>query len=280
LALSLTLSILPLISFLFIPQFQKVVGAFGWRSGYLLLAAMVVFVCLPVMLLTLRVRRAETADSKGNAKAPAALSGHDNKTGLRTSAFWLIVGAMVLVNIPGGGILLHMGPMITDHGFNAAQAAQLIAVYPLAMIIGRLVSGVFLDSAPYAVAALATVLPAFGYLIFLLGGGSMGFYAAAAGIALLGVQQGAELDLLSFFLARHMGLRSYGFFFGLANMMNAMAIAAGTFYFGWAYDVTGTYNPVLLTAAITFPLGALCFFVLRWRPVFQQEAAEAAPVAG
>jgi predicted MFS family arabinose efflux permease len=259
-ALSLMLTVLPFVSALFVPQFQKILDAFGWRAGIWTLAGALIFVSLPVMLLTLR---------EGERAAPArekpvqAAEGYDAKAGLKVLPYWLIVAAMVLVNIPGGGVLLHLGPLISDHGFEGGEIAALIAIYPLALLAGRLIGGFLLDRInPSLVACVTCILPSIGFGMFLLGGSDMSYATAAVAIALAGAQQGAELDLLSFFLARHMGLKSYGFFYGFAYMINGFAVSFGTFYFGWIYDVMGSYDAVLLTAVLTFPAGSLCFLLL------------------
>jgi predicted MFS family arabinose efflux permease len=277
LALSLMMTMLPIIAALFVPQFQKLLSAYGWRAGFVLLAGMTVLVGLPVMMLTMRERKAdEPGDGRGVPAAPE--EGLDAKAGLRSPALWLIIAAMTCVNIPGGGIWLHMFPMMTDKGFSPTDAASLIAIFPLAMICGRLASGALLDRySPSVISATATLLPALGYCVFLFGGDDMPFAAGAVAVALLGVQQGAELDLVSFLMARHMGLRAFGFLFGVAWMANAFTVSAGTLLFGWTFDLAGSYAPVFLLATFAFPTAAVCFFALRWFPVFQHGAAAKSP---
>src|SRR5690606_30446625 len=138
-------------------------------------------------------------------------------------------------------------------------------------LLGRLAGGLFPDRLPpNAVAATMSVLPALGYGAFLVSGADMTFALAAAAVVLLGLQQGAEFDLLAFFMARHLGLKAYGFLYAMGAMINTFATSAGLFLFGWAHDLSGSYQPVLLAATMTFPAAALCFLSLgRSRPVHQ-----------
>jgi predicted MFS family arabinose efflux permease len=270
LALSLALTILPIVAAIWVPIFQKVLAAYGWRTGLVVLAGVTSLIGLPVMFLTLRERRAvKEAEEAGDDGPRPALSGFTAKEGLRKPQFWLMVGGMILLNMPGGGIMLHIGPMIGEHGFTPETVALLISIYPLSIIFGRLAGGLCLDRLPpNIVAAALSVLPAIGYGAFMVSGSDMTFALAATAVCLMGVQQGAEFDLLAFFVARHLGLKAYGFLYAIGAMINTFATSAGLFVFGWAHDLTGSYQPVLLAATMTFPAAALCFLSLgRFRPV-------------
>lgn len=269
-ALSIAMSIIPLIAAIYVPIYQRVLDSHGWRIGWTFTAA-TVLIGLPAIVFALREPKAGALAIAATAAAAGKTTGFTPKEGVKKVQFWLIVAAMVLLNIPGGGILLNLSPLMTDSGFTPAQAAVLVSIFPISIIVGRVVCGLMLDHmSPTVAAGIMSVLPGIGYPIFLLGG-DLNFALAAFAVGLMGLQQGAEFDLLAFFTARYLGFSSYGFFFGLAFMLYTFALSVGTFTFGAAYDMAGSYAPALMLAAITFPAAALCFFALRWYPHFKSE---------
>lgn len=287
LALSLALTILPLVGAIYVPLFRILLDAYGWRIGLVVIAAMGCLVGLPTMFFTLKERRATTPSGRapsasGKPVRDPTLSGFTPKEGLRTPQFWVLVVAMILINIPGGGIMLHIASMIGEHGFDKATIALIISIYPLSIITGRLAGGYFLDRfAPPVVACIMSALPAVGYGAFMMSGADMPLALAAAAICFMGIQQGSEFDVLAFFVARYLGLKSYGFLYAVCSMVGTFSTAAGVFIFGIGHDLFGSYQPVLLLAVFTFPATGLCFLTMGRFPSFQaHHAAVVIPADG
>lgn len=259
LALSVALTTLPLVGAVFVPPFRMVVDAYGWRVGLVVIAGLGSLLGLPVMILTLKERRG-TTPKNGPRPIDPTLDGFTVQEGLRKPQLWILGLAMILLNVPGGGLMLHMGSMIGEHGFSRANTALLISIYPLSVIVGRLGGGLLLDRLPPTiVAAVMSALPALGYAAFWASGADMSFALAAAAVGFAGIQQGAEFDLLAFFVARYLGLKAYGFLYALASMVGTFTTAAGMYVFGMGHDLSGSYDPVLLAACFTFPAAGLCF---------------------
>lgn len=254
LALGLAITGIPLVSALVSPLLSALVAAEGWRAGYYLLAALALLVALPLNRLFVRERAGVSGDAlvfEGVALARAA----------RTRAFWLLAAAMVLVNIPAGGFLNQLVPLLTDDGLSAGTAALMVSTFAIAVIVGRLACGFLLDRvAPAVVAALFSVAPAAGMI--LLAAGPADLVTVATAVALVGLQQGAELDLLAFFTARLFGLRHYASIYASGYAVSVIATSFGLIAFGLSHDRTGSYDAAMLASAVTFTLGACCFALL------------------
>jgi predicted MFS family arabinose efflux permease len=180
---------------------------------------------------------------------------------LRMRQYWLLALAMVLVNVSGAGILSQLVPLLTDRGLTFGVAAGLTSLFALCVLIGRLLTGFLVDRvAPLVVAAVLTALPAAGCALLVWG--DVTFAVAVAAVILLGLQQGAEVDLLAFFVARYFGMRTYASIFGSLIMVMAFSTAAGVASWGAVHDATGNYDLALAGSVAAFVLGALCFLAL------------------
>jgi MFS family permease len=274
---------------LFVPLLLgAVIATWGWRAGYLTLAALTVFVGLPVALALvwerreaerrdlareelerLRAARDRGADG-GGAPAVSPVRGLPPEPSgagatwpeaLRMRQYWLLALAMLLVNVSGAGILSQLVPLLTDRGLTFGVAAGLTSLFALCVLVGRVLTGFLVDRvAPLAVAAMLTALPAAGCALLVWGDVTLA--VAVAAVVLLGLQQGAEVDLLAFFVARYFGMRTYASIFGSLIMVMAFSTAAGVASWGAVHDATGNYDIALVGSVAAFVLGALCFLAL------------------
>ena len=70
---------------------------------------------------------------------------------------------MIAINVPGNGMLGQLQPLLTDRGLGMQQAALILTVCAVSVLIGRLVLGFLLDRKSAAVvAAISVTLPALG----------------------------------------------------------------------------------------------------------------------
>lgn len=258
LALGIAITGIPLLSALVSPLLSALIAAEGWRVGYYFLAALSLLVALPLNRFFVRERVATTdaaRDFEGVAAGAAS----------RSRAFWLLIGAMILVNIPGGGFLNQLVPLLTDRNYPAAAAALTVSLFAGSVVVGRLACGFLLDRLPPAAVAVGfSLAPAAGMLV--LATASSDPLTVAVSVALIGVQQGAELDLLAFFAARLFGLRRYASIYATTYAVSVIATSFGLIAFGLSHDRTGSYDAAMLLSAATFSFGALCFALLHKAP--------------
>jgi sugar phosphate permease len=273
-------------SILLAPLLAQVIADHGWRSGFYAMAGVLVFVGAPAALALIA-----SARESGSAGVPHALSespthqhvevleeragrprfqtASDARTGpdvtigqaLRGAPFWLIVAALVAINVPGSGFVGQLAPLVTDKGLSEVASGAVMSVYALGLLGGRLVTGFALDrlSAPMVAAAL-TLVPAFGMALLLIPTASFALAAFAA--LLIGVQQGSEVDIIAYFVARRFGISHYGAIYGRIATFGAVGTAIGLVLFGEVHDATGTYDWALVLGAAAFTLGACAFAAL------------------
>ena len=230
----------------------------GWRSGFLALAFVSVVIGLPLTLML--VRDAPPAGPAGPLEtADAAIKDTHH---FRDVNFWLLCASVICMSIPGAGLISQLSPIVQEEGIGAQVAAFGITGYALGQVIGRITAGYFLDRAnPRLVAFAFTFVPAIGFI--LLAAMDLPAWGAVVAVALVGVQQGAEIDLFAWYTARRFGIARYGTVYGWIIAAAWIGNALGILGFGWMHDATGTYQLAEAMAAGLLAVGAVLIAMVR-----------------
>lgn len=257
-ALSLAATGLSLSAVIAPPLFERLVSAEGWRAGYLALAALAALVGLPAVLVFLR---------DGPAAVPwkVARERPVERSHLRTSVFWLLALMIFCLNFPGAGMLSQMVPMLLEEGLTSTNAALGISAFAAGQVVGRLACGWLLDRTnPVQVGFWFTLVPAIGCLLLWREQG--GTLLSLAAVTAVGVQQGAEIDLLGFFVARRFGLARYGAIYGWIQSVGWAGVIGGILAFGLVHDLTGSYALFQLGGVFAYIVGAFAILAIRLPP--------------
>lgn len=252
-ALGLSMTGVPLSAALVAPAVQWMIDANGWRSGYLLLAGLALFVGLPLTLALVRERPRPAEDAPGEGAEWSQI--------VRSGGFWLLALSLLPVNAAGTGIMSAIAPMLTDQGISAALAATLVSAFAMAVIAARLGAGWSIDRfPPHIVAAVVTGAPALGCAVLFFADGSA--LLATVALLLIGVQQGAEIDLVGYLLARLFGMRNFASAYGVCVAFLGLSGAAGVAWFGQSFDATGSYSSAIALSVPAYFAGAAMLFSL------------------
>lgn len=242
------------------PLLDAIVTARGWRAGYLAMSAMMLFVGLPLTWLLFRTR----ADQKGGGTPDGngmPVSGLKFRQALGGYRFWLILIGFSATHFTISGLIPNLVPILQAAG--VAQAALYSGFLGVAIIVGRLVTGVLVDRiwAPL-VTAILLALPAAACLLLWNG------IAPAAAAILIGLAAGAEFDLIAFLCARYFGMRSYGRIYSWLWTGFAIATGLGAYVFARIIDAGEGHRLALLLGAILILAGAGAMLLLgrypRW----------------
>ena len=164
------------------------------------------------------------------------------------------------------GALTNLVPALTDSGISNGEAAAIAGTVGIAMIPGRILSGVLMDRfyAPM-VAAMMLVFPAIACLI-LRGSSDPALLFVACGM--LGLAAGAELDVLAFLTARYFGLIEYARIYAFIYAALATGSATAPTLFARIHDATGSYATSFTIAAGLFVVAAVLLLLLGRYPQF------------
>ncbi len=238
------------------------IAEYGFRAGYWLLAGFAALIGMPIVLAFIADGPyATAADTEHTHAAP----GVTLQSALRSPWFWLIAAIMFLVNACASGVLTQLSPLLSQKHLAANAVALLISMFAASVLIGRLAIGWLFDRIEAKfVAAAVTGAAAIGCVILL--GDAPGIVRASMAVVLIGLVQGAETDVLAYFVAKLFGLRAYNRIYGAQVTISLLGTAAGIISFGRLYDATGNYEAALMiAAAVLVILPVLYCLFPRWR---------------
>jgi MFS family permease len=226
---------------------QRLIASFGWRNAFAIVGCAMLTIPAPIVGIFLRDAPAPMGLLPDGAPASTArshtgsrLDGVSWRDTRQSGTFWLLIAVFVLLAASVHACVIHMPQLFTDRGATAANAALASSVVGLALLVGRIGCGYFLDR--YFGGRVALVICAGAALgIALLWSGSVGGLALV-GAFLVGLGMGAEVDIIAFLMSRYFGLRSLGATVGFAFGAFVIAGGLGPLVMGFAFDRTGSYR--------------------------------------
>jgi MFS family permease len=230
----------------------------GWRLAYVGLALTVLLLAFLPLLLFIPDRRSGAARSGGRAAGPPP--GLDLAEALAGWRLWALAVSFFLASTAMLGVLAHVVALLTDRGMPVSAATAAMSAAGIAIIVGRIVSGLCLDRffGPH-VAVVHFACPAAGIALLWAGvGGIMPIVA----MALCGIGIGALYGLIAFFVGRYFGVRSFGTLYGIVFGASLLGIAAGSNGMGWSYQLLGSYEPAELGFVVSLVVSCLVFLLL------------------
>jgi predicted MFS family arabinose efflux permease len=257
-ALGVMASGLSVATFALSPMLREIIADQGFRAGYLTLAAIAGVVGVVVVLAGVR---SGPVGSRTSVDASAPPDGALLRDAVKARAFWLLAIIMVLVNAASTGVLTQIAPLLVGKGLSGAPVATLVSVYALSVLAARLGVGWLFDRAEAKwIAAFVTFAAMIGFLLLLNAAPTL-VYAALC-VALIGLMQGAEADVLAYFLSRLFGLRAYNTIYGVFFTISILGSAIGIFGYGKLHDLTGDYALALVLSGGMLALAAALYILM------------------
>jgi MFS family permease len=159
---------------------------------------------------------------------------------VRTTAFWLLVITFGISSIGVTGLNLHVYSYVTDLGHSAVIAATVMSIIASMQLASPLGWGFLAEKigARYA-ATLRFVIQGIGLAVAILTGNLFGLYT---GFFLYGIGLGGNMVLPDILWADYFGRRSLGKIRGMGLLISQFLAAIGPPFFGFLFDLTGSYN--------------------------------------
>lgn len=241
---------------------QLVVDAYGWRIGYLIVAAAVLSP-LPVAWLLLREKREMSSANTSRHAQLAAEPGIDAPQALSSRLFATLALGFICIAIPTGAMIFIVVPFLTSQGMERADAAALAGIFGAASLTGRVVMGWVFDRVNAAWAcALVFICGAIGLVVLAL----TGIEYAALCIGIVGFMLGTDVDAMSYLTARYFGMRAFGKIAAVIQASTSLFAGAGPFLLAKLAERAGGFTmPLLLLAGITL-LGAIAMALVARKP--------------
>ncbi len=245
-----------------------VVGAAGWRMGYVVFGVMIVAIGLLVAIYV-QDRQSDVRANRGKRLTPvlpvgASLGeeeGFTLKEALHTKTFYFLALGHGIPAFAYGSVLTQLIPHMESKGFSEAGAAFGIMLLAVFGIVSKIVFGRLSESitARWAM-VISLLIQAAGLLLLVVAGGSNFVWVV---IIFFAMGFGAMGALIPLTVTESFGLRAYGTILGVTSMVGAGPLMIGPIMAGRLFDIYGTYDATFVIIAIAFALGAISMVMAR-----------------
>jgi MFS family permease len=269
---------------------QELISLAGWRAAYMVLAAVLLLVVVPLAGFFMRTRPQElglepdggglrqTGDnlSKGRCRNQAfqevinpkwAEKDWDLPSSLKTFQFWALTGVMFTLGIGNGTLMSHLVAMVVDLGRSPEIAAFIFSLAGLVAAAGRL-SGFLSDrmgrEATFALVTILYLASVLALLFFLQSPQIWPLYLYAV---TFGLGYGLGSPTLSSGAADLFIGRSFGSILGFSNIAFGVGQGIGAWAGGVIFDATGSYSRAVWMTLPCYILMCVSFWLMAPRKV-------------
>jgi OFA family oxalate/formate antiporter-like MFS transporter len=253
----------------------QVVGAWGWRAAWQVLALGAAALVLPASLLIRRTPEdhglhpdgktaLEVAEGKGGSADMDFSSSLTRREAMHTAAFYLIVVAFGLFGISVTVMLLQTIPYLTDAGYSSSTASLMITVTSIPALLTKPLWGYYIDrNDPNRLAAISTVINGVSLILVIVAVRAEMRPLVFFGFFALGCGWGGLIPLQEVVWASYFGRRYLGAVRSAALPLSLTLTASAPILTSLYYDRAGNYDGAFWAIAILSILAAGLMFVVR-----------------
>ncbi|WP_415853232.1 MFS transporter [Sinomonas sp. G460-2] len=269
-----------LMPFAGVPLVSWAVYSWGWHTGYLVLAAFSLVIAIPAVLFGIvkpmpgegvqvsAAAAVEEADAGVAPEGQVPLDG-DGRTVrdvLKMPRFWALMFANLFVAGAANAFLSNMAPILLDGGLGVVAATVITSVFSVGAVAGRLGGGFLLDVVSrYKAAYILLGISLIGALL-LTQARLLPVVLVGLGAILVSVNQGAEGDIIAYFVVREYPRSRFGTLFAVSYIASGIGGLLFPIAFGQIIDRTGSYTGAIWLGAGLFVVGMALFTVQRLLP--------------
>lgn len=283
LALAISTSGVGLGSFLFPPFSSLTIDSYGWRTSFLILAALSLVITTTCSLLLRRhpseraLPSEEMGPYQGGSTPNAGVGGISGDFSLsramKTRSFALIGAIWFFYSLCLFMVIAHLVRYAIDLGVEPLQAASVMSIMGITSIPARISAGILADRFGRRwVAIVCAAVMAASMLWLTLSSGAFMLYVFGAvfGAAYSGLGPSTNAIVGDTFGVRHLGS-----IMGALEVAWVSGAAVGPALAGYVFDSTGSYN-----AAFNLAVGASLVIVVLVVVVTRPQSKDTSPTVG
>ena len=253
----------------FVPIAQAILDRWDWRMVWLLFGLVILVVPAPLVWMVVR-RRPEDLGLRPDGDPPDALEQPPRsranpprrspqatddswtlKETLRTRAFWVINGSLLLIGFPSSAIIVVMHPYFTSLDVSSSTAAKLVSFYSISNALGVPFWGILVQffSARSLLVPFALLYGSAVGLLALTGSTSSVLLMYLA-LVPLGIGVMGTLQLGNQVWADIYGRREVGTIIGTSTLIRTPSNATGALVAAAFHDFLGSYRPAFVMFSI------------------------------
>jgi MFS family permease len=254
------------------PLVQLIIMAIGWRHAYLVQAAVMAVLVVPLAGFfrgTDPVAAAAKAAPDTAHRAAASEPDHDwtVKDAVRTRHFWLLFAVYLCTGLGSFLVSLHQLAFAVDVGFDKLYAATVLGVGSFLAIAGTIFTGTISDYIGRERSAiLAYGISIVGVVCALFISGPQQRWLLWLHACFFGLTWGARGPTITAKTADLFPGRHLGAILGVITIGAGIGSAVGSWAAGWIFDISGSYRMAFLLAIASYLGGCVAFWTLRDPP--------------
>ena len=253
-ALAISTAGLGISGIVFLPVTQWLIGSYGWRSSWQILALLFMAISIPASALFLRRQPEDMGlrvdgDPPDSAEDGASLSEMRRSAGdepvwtvrqaFRTATMWKLVAVFALSGVAQGGASFHRIPYFVEKAYDPQLVSWSFAADTGGAAALALASGWLADRIPIRFLAAASFS---GFIVAIL----LMIYVASAPMMFLstivfGCSVGIGMIVHSYIFAAYYGRAFLGAIRGIVMPINLLSAGVGGPLVGYLHDYTGSY---------------------------------------
>ncbi|RFB18530.1 MFS transporter [Bacillus sp. HNG] len=251
------------------PIVGSLIAGHGWRSSYIIVGIAVIIIVVPIIMLLIKKSpqdkgvlpfgMGETNQSGPVNEGEISEKGVELKVAKKSSAFYALIVFFFLVTSIAS-FSMHIPTYLMNKGFDVTFAGNVMGTYMIGVLIGSLIIGFLTDrigSKNTAVFAMTVGLVAICLLLF--SGTSTGIISLA--VVLFGFISSSIGTLGPALASSLFGNKEYSQIYSTASLGLAVASILALPAYGYVYDFTGSYAPVLYAIIFMLITNIICVIV-------------------
>ncbi|ASS67543.1 MULTISPECIES: MFS transporter [unclassified Paenibacillus] len=248
------------------PAVGNLIAHQGWRHSYMIVGIAVIVIVVPIVILLLRKSpqekkalaygAGETTGTIGTAAAAAENKGVTLAAAKKSSAFYALIAFFFMIT-SAASFSMHIPTYLMNKGFDVSFAGNVMATNMIGVLIGSLVIGYASDkigTRNTAIAAMLLGLLSIGLLLF--SASSTAVISLAVG--LFGLVSASIGTLGPALTSALFGNKEYSQIYSNASMGLAISSIVALPAYGYVFDYTGSYTPVLYAIGIMLIINIAC----------------------
>jgi MFS family permease len=260
------------------PLVQLTILGIGWRTTYLVQAALMAAVVLPLAALFRRADPVAPAATDGPVPEDgspampevAPRPGWTLSEAARTPHFWLLFLVYLFTGLGSFFVSLHQLAFAIDIGFDRVYAAEVLGMGAFLSVFGTIVTGTLSDYVGREISAiLAYGFSIVGVICALLITSPDQHLLLWLHASFFGLTWGARGPAITAKTADLFPGRQLGTILGFITIGSGLGAALGSWGAGWIFDVSGSYRMAFSLSIASYLCGIVAFWALRRPPVRQ-----------
>jgi MFS family permease len=221
-----------------------VIREYGWRAGYLVLAAPIPLLAIPAILRYVKL----APDDLLLPVTRSSVKEYSVRESARTAAFWFAASALFAYGLGVGGSFVHLVPYLIASGYSEQSAAFALSAALGLMVVGKPLMGILGDdfgarqvlSLGWTILGISTLLTlaADRVPVIVI---AIGFY---------GLTLATSIALLPVILKERFGGESLGVVMGWLVLFQTLGVAIGPIMSGKLFDSAGNYTTAFSVSGV------------------------------